>query len=335
MDTGDGERCGGGMGGDRRNAVVTGGAGFLGSHLCERLLREGASVVCVDDFSTGNPDNIAHLMSDDRFSLVKRDICTGLEVDGPVDAIVHLASPASPQDYLRLPVETLRVGSAGTLAALELARRTAARLVYASSSEVYGDPLVHPQDESYWGNVNPLGPRSVYDEGKRFGEAAVAAYVREHGVDACVVRLFNTYGPRMKPDDGRMVPNFVVQALEGKPLTVYGSGRQTRSLCYVSDTVEALLRAVGSDHPGPMNLGNPVEMTVLEVAELIRDLTGSTSEITFLPGMEDDPRLRRPEIALARRVLGWQPEVSLRQGLAEVISSFRDLRAAARLGAAD
>ncbi|MCX4712983.1 MULTISPECIES: UDP-glucuronic acid decarboxylase family protein [Streptomyces] len=316
------------MNDDRQNVVVAGGAGFLGSHLCERLLSEGRRVVCVDDFSTGNPDNIAQLLTDERFRLVKQDICAGLEIDSPVDAIVHLASPASPQDYLRLPVETLRVGSAGTLATLELARRTGARLVYASSSEVYGDPLVHPQDETYWGNVNPLGPRSVYDESKRFGEAAVSAYVREHGVDACIVRLFNTYGPRMKPDDGRMVPNFVVQALEGKPLTIYGSGRQTRSLCYVSDTVEALLRAVGSDHPGPMNLGNPVEMTVLEVAELIRDLTGSTSEITFLPGMQDDPQLRRPEIGLARQVLGWQPEVALRHGLAEVISSFRDVRAA-------
>ncbi|UNS95081.1 SDR family oxidoreductase [Streptomyces tubbatahanensis] len=311
-----------------RKVVVTGGAGFLGSHLCERLLREGDSVVCVDNFSTGNPDNVAHLLTNDRFRLLKWDICDGIDIEGPVDAIVHLASPASPMNYLRLPVETLRVGSAGTLAVLKLARNTNARIVYASSSEVYGDPLAHPQDEKYWGNVNPLGPRSVYDESKRFGEAAVAAYRREHGVDTCIVRLFNTYGPRMQPDDGRMVPNFVLQALAGKPLTIYGSGRQTRSLCYVSDTVAALLRALRSDHPGPLNLGNPTELTVLRVAELIRDLAGSSSELAFLPAMEDDPRLRRPDISLAREVLGWEPEVGLREGLTEVIASFRDPRAA-------
>ncbi|QMU69770.1 NAD-dependent epimerase/dehydratase family protein [Streptacidiphilus sp. P02-A3a] len=313
-----------------RNVLVTGGSGFLGSHLCERLLRDGNSVVCLDNFATGNPANIAHLLAEDGFQFVERDICDGLDPDMEVDAIVHLASPASPRDYLRLPVATLWAGSVGTLAVLELARLRRIRVVYASSSEVYGDPLVHPQTESYWGNVNPVGPRSVYDESKRFGEAVLAAYRRAHGVDTGIVRLFNTYGPRMKSDDGRMIPSFINQALSGSPLTIYGSGGQTRSLCYVADTVEALCRFLDSPYPGPLNLGNPEEMTVTRTAELILELTASRSDVEFLPALEDDPQLRRPEIERARQALGWKPEVDLRDGLARTIAWFAAQRAAAR-----
>ncbi|MBB5960231.1 dTDP-glucose 4,6-dehydratase [Saccharothrix tamanrassetensis] len=291
-------------------AVVTGGAGFLGSHVCEALLRRGVRVVCVDDFRTGSPDNVPQ-----GAGLVVADVSKPLDLLGPVDLVLHLACPASPVDYLREPVETMKSGGFGTLHAVELARRKGARIVVASTSEVYGDPLEHPQRETYWGNVNPIGPRSVYDEAKRFGEALTCAFRREHGVDTGIVRIFNTYGPRMRPDDGRMIPTFVRQARAGEPLTVHGDGSHTRSLCHVDDLVRGLLAMAESDHPGPVNLGNPEEVTVLEVAHRVIEVTGGRSEIRHVEPMEDDPQRRRPDIALARRELGWQPEIDLAEGL--------------------
>jgi dTDP-glucose 4,6-dehydratase len=315
-------------------AVVTGGAGFLGSHLCDALLARGDEVVCVDDLSTGRRAHVAHLFGRPGFTFLEQDVSERLEVPGPVDAVLHLASPASPPDYLRLPLETLAVGSNGTRNALELSRRTGARLLFTSTSEVYGDPTVHPQNESYWGNVNPVGPRSVYDEAKRFSEAMISAYHREHGLDTRIVRTFNTYGPRLRPDDGRVVSNFLAQALTGRPLTVYGDGSQTRSFCYVDDLIRGLLALLdaptGPDVHGPVNLGNPVEHTMLELAELVVEVTGHEVPIEHAQLPEDDPTQRRPDIDRAEQLLGWRPEVSLRDGLARTADHFRDqLREAA------
>ncbi|MFE4637739.1 UDP-glucuronic acid decarboxylase family protein [Streptomyces sp. NPDC056773] len=304
--------------------MVTGGAGFVGSHLCERLLADGHRVVCVDDFSTGRAENIAHLLDHPRFRFSRQDVTEGLNVPGRVDAVYHLASPASPADYLRLPVETLLVGSYGTRNALELARRDGARFLLSSTSEVYGSPQVHPQPESYWGNVNPVGPRSVYDEAKRFGEAITMAYRRTYGVQTTIVRIFNTYGPRMRADDGRAVPAFVTQALAGEPLTVTGDGSQTRSMCYVDDLVAGLRRALDSGHSGPVNLGNPVEVTMRELALTVRDLCGSQSGITLIDRPQDDPQQRRPDITAAREELGWAPRTSLEDGLARTVAWFRE-----------
>ncbi|MGW4214289.1 NAD-dependent epimerase/dehydratase family protein [Lentzea sp. NPDC004789] len=298
-------------------AVVTGGAGFLGSHVCDALLREDAQVVCVDDFRTGSRDNVP-----DGVSVVAADVTRPLDLLGPVDLIVHLACPASPADYLRMPVDTLRTGGFGTYHALDLARRKGARIVVASTSEVYGDPEEHPQRESYWGHVNPIGPRSVYDEAKRFGEAMTMAFRAEHGVDAGIVRIFNTYGPRMRARDGRMIPTFLRQALAGEPLTVHGDGLQTRSLCYVSDLVRGLLAMARSDHPGPINLGNPAEVTVLDVARKTIEVTGSSSVVRHVESMVDDPRRRRPDISLAGEILRWQPKVALEDGLRSFAREF-------------
>ncbi|WP_020579195.1 UDP-glucuronic acid decarboxylase family protein [Actinopolymorpha alba] len=305
-------------------AVVTGGAGFIGSHLCERLLAEDYEVVCLDNFLTGRPDNVAHLIEQAGFRLVRCDVTDYIHVVGPVDMVLHFASPASPIDYLQLPIHTLKVGSIGTLHALGLAREKGARFVLASTSEAYGDPLVHPQPETYWGNVNPVGPRGVYDEAKRFAEALTMAYRSTHGLDTAIVRIFNTFGPRLRPNDGRAIPTFVRQALRGEPLTVAGDGSQTRSICYVDDMVEGILRMAHSDHPGPMNLGNPHELSVLELAQWVRELTGSASDIHFIPRPEDDPRVRQPDIAQARDVLGWEPKVAVEDGLRRTIAWFRD-----------
>ncbi len=304
--------------------VVTGGAGFIGSHLCERFLAEGHEVICIDNLVTGNADNIAHLFADARFSFIPQDVTTYLHVKGELDAILHFASPASPTDYLELPIQTLKVGSLGTHKALGLAREKGARLLLASTSEVYGDPLVHPQTEDYWGNVNPIGPRGVYDEAKRFAEALVMAYQRSHGLETRIGRIFNTYGPRMRLRDGRVVPNFISQALRGEDLTVYGDGSQTRSFCFVTDLVEGICRLLRSDYDGPVNLGNPQEMSVLDFAKLIISLTGSRSRIAFRPLPADDPQVRQPDIRLARRVLEWQPQVPLETGLRQTIAYFRD-----------
>jgi dTDP-glucose 4,6-dehydratase len=304
--------------------VITGGAGFLGSHLCERLLADGCSVICLDNFCTGTPANVAHLIENPRFRLMRYDVTEYLYVGGPVDAVLHFASPASPVDYLELPIETLKVGSIGTIHALGLAREKDARFLLASTSEVYGDPLVHPQGEDYWGNVNPVGPRGVYDEAKRFSEALTVAYAKNHKVDTKIVRIFNTYGPRMRPDDGRAIPTFISQALRGEPITVSGDGSQTRSVCYVSDLVEGILRLLRSSHPGPMNIGNPGELSVLELAETVRRITGSRSPITFIPRPQDDPKVRQPRIDLAHEVLGWKPEVGLEEGLGRTIEWFRE-----------
>jgi len=304
--------------------VVTGGAGFLGSHLCGLLLDRGNEVVAVDNLSTGRLDNLRSLAGRAGFAFLRQDVSDGLDVAGPVDAVLHLASPASPPDYLGRPVDTLRAGSLGTFHTLELARARGARYLFASTSEVYGDPHVHPQPEAYWGNVNPVGVRSVYDEAKRFGEALTMAYHREHGVDVRISRTFNTYGPRMRPDDGRVVSNFVVAALAGKPLTVYGDGRQTRSFCYVDDQVRGLAALLDCDHVGPVNIGNPEELTVLELAEAVLDLTGSASEIVFEPLPQDDPTQRRPDISLAAAVCGWRPTVGLRPGLARTVAWFEE-----------
>ncbi|REF36130.1 UDP-glucuronic acid decarboxylase family protein [Thermasporomyces composti] len=307
-----------------RRAVVTGGAGFLGSHLCERLLDEGYEVVCLDNFLTGRPDNVAHLVERPGFRLIRCDVTDYVHVPGAVDAVLHFASPASPIDYLQLPIHTLKVGSIGTLHALGLARDKGARFLLASTSEVYGDPLVHPQPETYWGNVNPVGPRGVYDEAKRFAEALTMAYRSTHGLNTAIVRIFNTFGPRQRPSDGRAIPTFVRQALKGEPLTVAGDGSQTRSICYVDDMVEGIVRMLHSDHPGPMNLGNPHELSILDLAMWIRDLAGSSSEVVFVPRPEDDPGVRQPDIALARQVLGWEPKVPVEDGLRRTIAWFRD-----------
>ncbi len=296
--------------------VVLGGAGFLGSHLCDHLVALGDEVVCVDDFSTGRRSNVTQLDGNPAFSLVEADITTGLAVEGDVDGVFHLASPASPPDYLARPLETLAVGSEGTRHGLELAHDHGARFLLASTSEVYGDPDVHPQPESYWGNVNPVGPRSVYDEAKRFAEALTMAHLRVRGTDVVIARIFNTYGPRLRPDDGRVVSNFLVQALRKEPLTVYGDGSQTRSLCYVDDEVRGLLGLFDSDLVGPVNIGNPDEYTVLELAGAVLELCGSGSEIVHLPLPQDDPARRRPDITRAREALGWAPTTTLADGLA-------------------
>lgn len=306
-----------------RHAVVAGGCGFLGSHLCERLLDEGIDVTCVDNFVTGSPANVAHLLDRGGFRLLRADVTEFVYVGGAVDYVLNFASPASPIDYLRLPIETLKVGSLGTLHTLGLARDKGARYLLASTSETYGDPLVHPQPETYWGNVNPVGPRGVYDEAKRFGEALTAAYRRAYGADTAIVRIFNTYGERMRPDDGRAIPTFIRQALAGEPITVAGNGSQTRSVCYVSDLVEGLLRLLLSDHPGPMNIGNPAELSVLDLALAVREATGSTSPVHFIDRPVDDPSVRQPDITLARTVLGWEPTVSLDDGLERTIRWFR------------
>jgi dTDP-glucose 4,6-dehydratase len=303
--------------------LITGGAGFIGSHLCERFLAEGDEVICIDNFLTGTSDNVAHLFAERRFTFIQQDVTTYIYVKGPVDAILHFASPASPVDYLELPIQTLKVGSLGTHKALGLAKEKNARFLLASTSEVYGDPLVHPQKEDYWGNVNPIGPRGVYDEAKRFAEALTMAYHRTHGVQTRIVRIFNTHGPRMRLNDGRVVPNFIAQALRGEAMTVYGDGSQTRSFCYVSDLVEGIVRLLRSDHSGPVNCGNPLEVSILEFARKIKALTGSKSEIVFRPLPEDDPKVRQPDIGLARRLLGWEPVVSLEDGLRKTIEYFR------------
>ena len=304
--------------------LITGGAGFIGSYLCERFLDEGDEVICMDNFITGNADNIAHLFPNPHFSFIPQDVTTYIYVKGPVDAILHFASPASPIDYLEVPIPTLKVGSLGTHKALGLAKEKGARFLLASTSEVYGDPLIHPQKEDYWGNVNPIGPRGVYDEAKRFAEAMTMAYHRVHKVKTRIVRIFNTYGRRMRLKDGRAVPNFITQALKGEPLTVYGDGSQTRSFCYVTDLVEGLIRLLRSDYDGPVNLGNPRELSVLECARKIIALTGSRSQLAFKPLPVDDPKVRQPDIGLARRLLGWEPRVSFEDGLKETIDYFRE-----------
>ena len=307
-----------------RRHIVTGGAGFIGSHLCEALVERGDSVVCVDDFSSGSEENIEALAGSKLFELLHGDVCVVLDkVAGPVSAVAHLASPASPADYLTHPLETLAVGSRGTEAALRLAQAHGARFVLASTSEIYGDPLVHPQREDYWGNVNPVGPRSVYDEAKRFSEAMVAAFRRTLGLDAGIVRIFNTYGPRLRAGDGRVVSNFIVQALSDQPLTIYGDGSQTRSFCYIDDTVGGLVTMLDTHVPGPVNLGNPVELHVADLAQLVLRLTGSSALLTYRSLPEDDPARRRPDVAKAKELLGWEPSVTAEDGLKRTIEWFR------------
>jgi dTDP-glucose 4,6-dehydratase len=305
--------------------LITGAAGFLGSHLCDRFLGEGHTVIGMDNLSTGHPDNIAHLMGRPDFLFVQHDVTNFMYVEGPLDGVLHFASPASPVDYLEKPIPTLKVGSLGTHKALGLAKAKGARFLLASTSEVYGDPQVHPQPEGYWGHVNPVGPRGVYDEAKRFAEALTMAYHRFHGVETRIVRIFNTYGPRMRPGDGRVVSNFIVQALRGEPLSIYGEGRQTRSFCYVDDLVEGIYRLFLSDRADPTNVGNPNEFTVRELAEEVLRQTESSSTLEFRPLPEDDPQVRRPDITVARAVLGWEPAVPLVEGLRRTIPHFRRL----------
>jgi dTDP-glucose 4,6-dehydratase len=311
------------MSGPFRRIVITGGAGFLGSHLCDRLLAEGAEVVCVDDFVTGRKENVKHLWDNPAFVVLDSDVSDYIHVRGPVDAVLHFASPASPVDYLKLPIQTLKVGALGTHNALGLAKAKAARFLLASTSEVYGDPQVNPQPEGYWGNVNPIGPRGVYDEAKRFAEALTLAYHRAHGLDTRIVRIFNTMGERMRPDDGRAVPTFISQALRGEPLTVHGDGSQTRSVGYVSDLVEGVWRLLCSDVVDPVNIGNPEEHTVLELAEAIAKAAGVDPDIRFVDRPVDDPTQRRPDITRARQVLGWEPKVTLLEGLERTVAWFR------------
>jgi dTDP-glucose 4,6-dehydratase len=305
-------------------SVVTGAAGFLGSHLTDKLLEHGHSVIGIDNLLTGNVANIEHLAGNERFRFIKQDVTEYLYIPGPVDYVFHFASPASPIDYLELPIQTLKVGSLGTHKTLGLARAKGARYLLASTSECYGDPLVHPQKEDYWGNVNPIGPRGVYDEAKRFAEAMTMAYHRHHGVDTKIVRIFNTYGPRMRLKDGRVVPAFISQALRGEPLTVFGDGSQTRSFCYVSDLIEGIYRLSQSDFHEPVNIGNPTELTVRQFAEEIIHLTGSKSSIVTKPLPVDDPKQRRPDITRAKQLLGWEPQVDLATGLAKTISWFAE-----------
>jgi dTDP-glucose 4,6-dehydratase len=301
--------------GSGRRVVVTGGAGFLGSHLCDSLLERGDEVVAIDNLATGRLENIEHLFGRGGFTYARHDVSGYVWVPGPVDAVLHFASPASPKDYLELPIQTLKVGSLGTHNCLGLAKHKGARFLLASTSEVYGDPRVHPQPESYWGNVNPVGPRGVYDEAKRFAEAMAMAYHRHHGMEVRIVRIFNVYGPRMRPTDGRAVSNFLVQALHGKPITIYGDGSQTRSFCYVEDEIRGFLALLDSDLVGPVNIGNPAEFTILELAELVIEVTNSTSEIVHEPLPVDDPTQRRPDLTRARTELGWEPRIELREGL--------------------
>jgi len=308
--------------------LITGGAGFIGSHLCDRLLAEGHQVIAMDNLSTGSVDNIAHLAGHDDFLFIKHDVTNYIYLEGKLDVVLHLASLPSPVDYLEKPIQTLKVGALGTHKALGLAMEKGARFLLASTSEVYGDPLVHPQPEDYWGNVNPVGPRGVYDESKRFAEALTMAYHRAHGVETRIARIFNTFGPRMRLDDGRVVPNFVKQALLGEPLTVYDDGSRTRSFCYVDDMVEGLHRLLLSDEVYPVNLGNPQEMTILEFAHKVLQVSASSSEIVFVTPKDertkDDPQVRQPDISKARRVLGWEPQISLEEGLRRTIESFRE-----------
>ncbi len=307
----------------KHTVLITGGAGFLGSHLCERFLGEGWSVICMDNLITGDISNVEHLFRDADFHFEKRDVTEYIHVAGDVEAILHFASPASPIDYLELPIQTLKVGSLGTHKVLGLARAKDARFLLASTSECYGDPLVHPQTEDYWGNVNPVGPRGVYDEAKRFAEAMTMGYHRYHGLQTRIVRIFNTYGPRMRLNDGRALPAFMSQALEGKPLTVFGDGSQTRSFCFVDDLVEGLWRLLRSDEPMPVNIGNPNELTILEFARKVVELTGSQSSIVFQDLPIDDPKVRQPDISKARALLGWEPEVELADGLRITLDYFR------------
>ncbi|MBI2789573.1 MAG: SDR family oxidoreductase [Elusimicrobia bacterium] len=308
-----------------KRVLITGGAGFLGSHLCDNFLKKGAKVIAVDNLITGSMTNIEHLVKNPRFSFIKLDVTNYLHVPGPLDLVMHFASPASPIDYARWPIPTLKVGALGTHKALGLAKDKKAAFALASTSEVYGDPEVNPQPETYWGNVNPIGPRGVYDEAKRYAEAMTMAYHRYHGIPVHIVRIFNTYGPRMRTEDGRAVPNFITQALKGKPITVYGDGSQTRSLTYVSDLVDGIDRLVRSKETGPINIGNPVEMTLLEIAETIKRLTKSKSRIVFKKLPVDDPKVRRPDITLARKKLKWEPLVPLEEGLKRTIAYFREV----------
>jgi dTDP-glucose 4,6-dehydratase len=310
--------------------VITGGAGFLGSHLCDNLLKQGNEVICLDNLSTGSVQNISHLLGHDHFRFYKHDVTEYIFIGQPIDAVMHFASPASPRDYLEMPIQTLKVGALGTHKTIGLAKHERARFLMASTSETYGDPLVNPQPETYWGNVNPIGLRGVYDEAKRFAEALVMAYHRYHGVDTRIARIFNTYGPRMRPHDGRVVSNFIVQALGGDPLTVYGKGEQTRSFCYVEDEIDGLVRLLltpdSEDIHSPVNIGNPHELTVLEIAETILKLTHSSSKIVFEPLPEDDPKVRRPDITRAKELLGWIPRIPLEEGLSRTIDYFRSRR---------
>jgi dTDP-glucose 4,6-dehydratase len=309
--------------------VITGGAGFLGSHLCDLFLAKGWDVLCLDNLVTGAESNISHLLSHQRFRLARQDVSRFIEIAGPVEAVLHFASPASPPDYLKLPIQTLKVGALGTHNTLGLALAKKAKYLLASTSECYGDPEVSPQPESYWGHVNPIGPRGVYDEAKRFAEAITMAYHRYHGVDTRIVRIFNTYGPRMRLNDGRALPNFLYQALSGQPITVYGDGKQTRSFCYVSDLIEGIYRLLESSEHEPVNLGNPREITILEFAERVRALVGATVPIVFHPLPQDDPKQRCPDIAKARRILQWEPKVDLEEGLRLTYDLFRQQVAAA------
>jgi len=309
--------------GSMERTLITGGAGFLGSHLCDYLIEKGHEVICIDNLSTGNMGNISHLLGHKRFSFIQYDVTNFLHVDGELHNILHFASPASPIDYLKMPIQTLKVGSLGTHKALGLALSKKARLLLASTSECYGDPLVHPQTEDYWGNVNPVGPRGVYDEAKRFAESMTMAYHRYHGVETRIVRIFNTYGPRMRLEDGRALPAFMGQSLRGEDLTVFGDGTQTRSFCYVDDLVEGIYRLLCSEEAYPVNLGNPDEITLLELAHRVLEVTGSKSRIVYRELPEDDPKVRRPDIGKARRLLGWEPKVSLDEGLHRVLPYFR------------
>jgi dTDP-glucose 4,6-dehydratase len=305
--------------------VITGGAGFIGSHLCERYLRDGHAVVCVDNFITGRPENIQPLLGHPAFELIQHDVSQPLQVPGPVDLVLHFASPASPVDYLKYPIQTLKVGSLGTHNTLGLAKAKGAAYLLASTSEVYGDPEEHPQRESYWGHVNPIGLRGVYDEAKRFAEAMTMAYHRTHGLKTHIARIFNTYGPRMRLDDGRALPNFMGQALRKEPLTIYGDGTQTRSFCYIDDLVEGIVRLARTGYPEPVNLGNPNEVTIRQFAEEILQLSGSTSGLVFQPLPQDDPRVRRPDITRAKELLGWSPQVERQEGLRRTLEYFRRL----------
>jgi len=305
-------------------ALITGGAGFLGSHLCDQLLGEGLEVICMDNLLTGSTDNIAHLAGQRRFQFIHYDVTQYIFVEGPLDYVLHFASPASPIDYLQLPIQTMKVGALGTHKVLGLAMAKKARLLLASTSEVYGDPLAHPQTEDYWGNVNPIGPRGVYDEAKRFAEALTMAYHRYHGVDTRIARIFNTYGPRMRLNDGRVVPNFILQALQGEDLTIYGDGSQTRSFCFVDDLVRGILKLLFSQENGPVNLGNPDEFSINDFSKIILEITGSKSRIIHQPLPEDDPRVRQPDITKARNVLNWHPQVGVREGIRKTVPYFQE-----------